>query len=87
VQIVNWILAVAGIIGVAFSLVRGAKKIMRWIKQRAHRRTPEYAREIDARKQIIQRRSDFDLAEARNKGEYPFDTPETRNFRPKRGLF
>lgn len=72
---------------VVLPLFIGAKRIIRWIKQQVHRRTPEYAREIEERKQIIRRRSDFDLAEARNNGEYPFDTPETRNFRPKRGLF
>ena len=83
----DWMTVSAWIFGVAIPLAIGAKKIMRWIKQQAHRKTPEYAREIEERKQIILRTADRNLAKERIKGDCPFDRPETRDFRPKRGMF
>lgn len=83
----DWMTVSGWLFGVGIPLVVGAKIIMRRIKQQAHRRTPEYAREIEERKRIIQRKSDLDLAASRSRGEYPFDTPETREYRPKRGYF
>jgi hypothetical protein len=83
----DWMTVSGWLFGVGIPLVVGAKIIMRRIKQQAHRGTPEYEREIKERKRIIQHTSEFDLASSRSRGEYPFDIPETRGYRPKRGLF
>ncbi|MEI8206362.1 MAG: hypothetical protein WCG03_05740 [Kiritimatiellales bacterium] len=83
----DWMTVSGWLFGVVIPLAVGAKKIMRWIKQRVHRSTQEYARGTEERKQIIRGTADRDLAKERINSEYPFDRSETRDFRPKRGMF